>query len=306
MNSLRTILGSTTKVIGEILSQILIMLFGLFVFSIANPLLLTPYMSKERPQAPSGELEEVPGLYGPGAYWAWVLCTISAIISSATEGHSSSALSPDQIASFIYSICSMYWYHGRVAWYGLHGPVILKDHSIQAASFVLNACSVLHILGAIFSIKKKRTPWIVLIIWELYLLFLSPMMEISRTTIAVHGYFFPVLCLVCAVIAFVFHPWYWATTLVSLIPFIWMEALRTQWFSTYSFQISPKTTYEITDLDQMVSLLSATAVVVYQWKLWRPSAVIRRLRTAFRRNTTRNSSNRLELGENGDHIVLGR
>jgi hypothetical protein len=302
MNGLRRILGSIAKVIAEILGQMLIMLFGLFVFSIANPLLLTPYMSKERPQAPSGELGEVPGLYGPGAYWAWVLCTISAIIGSTTEGHSRSALSPDLIASSIYSICSMYWYHGRVAWYGLHGAIILQDHSIQAASFVLNACSVLHILGAIFSIKKKRTLWIVLIIWEFYLLWLSPMLEISRTTIAVHGYFFPILCLVCAVIAFVFRPWPWGTTPVSLIPFIWMEALRTQWFSTYSFQISPKTTYKLTDLDQMVSFLSAGTVVVYQWKLWSPSAVTQHLRMAFRQNPVENSSIRLELGENGDHI----
>ncbi|PVF95425.1 hypothetical protein CPB86DRAFT_788071 [Serendipita vermifera] len=49
----------------------LVAFFYIFVLllSCTNPFLLIWFFDKER-QPPNGEIENVSGLYGPGAYWA--------------------------------------------------------------------------------------------------------------------------------------------------------------------------------------------------------------------------------------------
>jgi hypothetical protein len=77
---------------------------------VAKPIFLGVIWGDFRPKTPpTTELASVSGFYGPGAYWAWVLCTISAIVGSIKDKDTSSMLSSDQVASFIYSASSMYW-----------------------------------------------------------------------------------------------------------------------------------------------------------------------------------------------------
>ncbi|PVF90944.1 hypothetical protein CPB86DRAFT_830805 [Serendipita vermifera] len=158
----------------------LVAFFYIFVLllSCTNPFLLIWFLSK-KPQPPNGEIENVSGLYGPGAYWAWVLCTISAILSSAVEDNPQSMISADHIVSFLYSMSSTYWYYIRVAWYGLEGPALLQDHSVQAAAFTLHTSSLLYALGAIFSTRGKKGPWIIFAVWDCWLLWISPMLTVD-------------------------------------------------------------------------------------------------------------------------------
>ncbi|PVF92823.1 hypothetical protein CPB86DRAFT_158062 [Serendipita vermifera] len=266
-------------------------------FVATNPFFLAGLLYGKRPQPPSGEVENVPGLYGPGAYWAWVLCTISAISSSAAEGHSSSIVTPDQIISFIYSTSSMYWYYIRAAWYGIEGPALLQDHSVQAASFILHISSLFHALGAISSTEDKRIPWLFFAIWDCWLLWISPMMTVDLRSMLVTTTILPILFSGCLTLTIQYQSSHRGTALSLLLPFIVLEAVRTRFFADYSFLMSPRTTYNITDLDQIVSLISAITVIVYQWELWKPSSVLQRSRAYFRLTPVRSNSIRLESRE---------
>ncbi|PVF92824.1 hypothetical protein CPB86DRAFT_158067 [Serendipita vermifera] len=265
----------------------------LFIF-VANPRSFGFFLDHKRPQPLSGEAENVSGLYGPGAYWAWVLCTISAVLSSSAKGDSSSRFSPDQIASFIYSTFSIYSYYIRVAWYGLNGPALLQDQSIQAASFILHISSLFHGLGAIFSIENKRVLWRVFVAWDFWLLWTSPMTTVDSRSLVLIAAVLPIAycCIVCIIV--IYKPWPWKIGPFLLLPFILLEAIRTQYFVAYSFLMSPKTTCKLTDLDQLVSLMSAIVVITYQWGLWKPLTVFQRLRASFRRSPVRSRSIYLE------------
>ncbi|PVF95427.1 hypothetical protein CPB86DRAFT_592712 [Serendipita vermifera] len=146
---------------------------------VTNPLFLAIFLPSKQMKPPSGDIADVPGLYGPGTYWAWVLCTISALLSPSVKGHSSSVITPDQVVSLVYSTFSTYWYYIRAAWYGLEGPILLRDHSAQAAAFTLNIMTLFHTLGAIFSPEDKQAPWLILVVWDCWLLWGGPMMSMD-------------------------------------------------------------------------------------------------------------------------------
>ncbi|PVF92682.1 hypothetical protein CPB86DRAFT_819444, partial [Serendipita vermifera] len=126
-------------------------IFTVGMMTIPNPMLIGMFWYPFLPSIPqSKDIAEVPRFYGPGAYIAWVFCTVSAIIGSATRRPSKLRLSPDQIASYVYSAASMYWNYGRILWYSLKELDLIEDPSVQAASFVFNVSALLHGLGLIF------------------------------------------------------------------------------------------------------------------------------------------------------------
>ncbi|PVF90786.1 hypothetical protein CPB86DRAFT_830855 [Serendipita vermifera] len=127
-----------------------------------------------RPNPRSRDIEVVSGLYGPGAYIAWVLCTISAIIGTSTKPDPSKVYT-DLIASFIYSTVSTYWVNGRYAWFYPKGVDILEDCSLQAGSFVFNVSAFLHDLGFLLCTEGQRVFCVPMIICDLYWANLSPM-----------------------------------------------------------------------------------------------------------------------------------
>ncbi|PVF95426.1 hypothetical protein CPB86DRAFT_592710 [Serendipita vermifera] len=248
---------------------------------VTNPFFLAGHLNSKQRQPPSGDIADVSGLYGPGTYWAWVLCTISAIVSSSIKGHSSSIISPDQIVSFVYSTFSTYGYYIRVVWYGLEGHTLLQDHSAQAAAFVLHMSTLFHALGAIFSTEDKEGPWLALVVWDYWLLWISPMMTIDLHSRLITSIATPIVFLCFFLVAGAYRSSPWRVAPSSLLLFIFLEAVRTQYFVTHSFCVSPKTTYSLTDLDQLVSLASAIAVMIHQWELWNPPKVLQRLKRNF-------------------------
>jgi hypothetical protein len=264
---------------------------------VANPIFLGVIWGDFRPKTPpTTELASVSGFYGPGAYWAWVLCTISAIVGSIKGKDTSPMLSSDQVASFIYSASSMYWYHARVVWYRLDGPNLLQDPSVQAASLVLNVSLLLHGFGALFSAKRKRIPWLVILVWDAWFLLLSPIMSVGLFPIIAHCGIFPLVCgIVFQNVDKIHHPLKIAP--LPLMLFILFEAVKANNLGIHYIVFTPRTTSHLTDMDQLVSLVTVIGVTLYQWELWNVPRVVRLLRTHLRRNPFKVNSVYLERRE---------
>ncbi|PVF94142.1 hypothetical protein CPB86DRAFT_62690 [Serendipita vermifera] len=274
-------------------------LFYALIFTVAillNPLYFAIFKeNKSSPIPRSREVEAVSGLYGPGTYAAWVLCTVSAIISSATASPHSSILSSDQVASFIYSRASKYWYYGRVLWYSPKDLDLIQDCSIQAASFIFNVSTLLHGFGLIFSTEAKRRPWLLIVLWDTWLWLFSPMNLSAERSALMHYIAIPVVSAAIVGIAYKIKPAPWKLAPFLLLPFVLLEAPRTQFFIT-PLLILPKSGSSFTDLDQLVSLITAIAVVIYQWELWNLPKFTRKARTRLERRPIRTKSMRLEFG----------
>jgi hypothetical protein len=274
------------------------LVIGLIVI-LANPIYLFGFFDWSSPQAPPNtELASVSGFYGPGTYWAWVLCTISAIVSSSTDSNTS-PISADQIASFIYFISSMYGNGGRIArcQFPLHDN-LLQDPSFQAASLVLNTAISLYGLGATFSTERKRIPWVVFAVWSLLVLFLSPMAHLD--TSLQWAYVFIILAMYCPIgVGAMLTEHSWIILPFLLMPFLLLEMVKAYSLGIDPTFITPRTTSKITDMDQIASVLTAIGVIIYQWELWNVPNVIRHIRTRFRRNPVRSNSIQLETG-NGE------
>ncbi|PVF94140.1 hypothetical protein CPB86DRAFT_800674 [Serendipita vermifera] len=263
-------------------------LAGIFLL---NPILfsqLTAYKSGPMPR--SKDIEAVSGLYGPGAYIAWVLCTISAIINS-SKSHSSK-LSPDLIASFIYSTASTYWYYGRFIWFQPKGLDLLEDCSIQAGAFLFNVATLFHGLGIILTREAQNPPWVIITFLDIMHESLSPMVLGTE--------WLGLICLLLwwgFIFGMVFTPrhWWklWMSLLIPPLHFILLEIPRTRHFTTSTF-ILPKTGSKITDLDQLVSLISGVTVVIYQWELWNLARIGRKLQTKFRQHLRQSDSIQME------------
>jgi hypothetical protein len=274
-------------------------------FIVSNPLVLIGFMrGSSLPMPRSQDIEAVSGLYGPGTYIAWVLCTISAIIGSATKDPPSRGLSPDQIASFIYSISTMYWYYGRIVWYRPWGLDLIQDHSVQAASFVLNVSTLFHGLGFILSSERKKKPWLFFVVWDAWLACISPMILVDIPSLLLVVTVFPMLQSLVPTFMILFRLSPWKLVLLSLLPFTLLEAVRCQ-FSTTSLLIMPKTASSLTDLDQFVSLITALILVVYQWRLWNLADIAHKLRRRFGRNPTRSNSIQLEASSSQSYDYSG-
>jgi hypothetical protein len=239
------------------------------------------------------KIGEVSGLYGPGAYIAWVLCTISAIIGSATKHDSPLLLSSDQIASFLYSTCSLYWSYCHGLRYQPEGRKFIQDPSVQAASFVFNVSALLHGIGLLFSTEEKRAPWVYLVIWDGWLCFFSPIAFLSGGLFLTHilGLYTQIISL--GPVFTPIKPPSWLTSTFLLGPFSLLEIGRRH-LSDSPIDYIPRTTSSLTDLDQFVALVTAIVALVYQWRIWDFPPIRDRLQGAFRQTPTRGNSIQLE------------
>jgi hypothetical protein len=272
-----------------VVACLLAVMLGVLLFVALTPIFFVPgiwaCMGKgSSPMPPGPELEAVSGLYGPGAYIAWIVCTMCAIISSATEKNPSSRLSPDMITSLLYSIISVYWYHGRFFSRWTEGSDILQDYSTQAASFIFNISTLLHGLGFIFNSNRRKNLWAVFVLWDAWLSFTSPITFafLPKKSILIQVYFVPIISIATYITVKYHNQSPWMLVPLPLLSFVLLEAFRCQ-FSTARIFVIPKTASSLTDSDQFVSLITAIAVVTYQWKLWDLASITRKLQTRSRR-----------------------
>ncbi|PVF92681.1 hypothetical protein CPB86DRAFT_819443 [Serendipita vermifera] len=203
-------------------------------------------------------------------------------------------LSADQIASFIYSTASTYWYLGRILWYRPKGLDIIEDYSVQAASSVCNVSLLLYSLVFIFSIERRQAIWGLFLIWNVRQQSLSPISFVNRSSLGTNlvNMLILLLFLLFILIGRPTTP-RWKLAPCLIVPFILLEAVRSQFF-TQQWSILPRSAAKLTDLDQIVSLSTAAVVVVYQWELWNLPRIARQLRMKFRRSLTRRNSIQLE------------
>jgi hypothetical protein len=236
------------------------------------------------PQATA--IQEVSGLYGPGAYTAWVLCTVSAIIGSATNDDSSLMLSPDQITSFLYSTGSLYWSYCHALRYQPEYRDFIQDPSVQAASFVFNVSALLHGIGLVFSTERKREIWRFFVVWDAWLCLTSPISFIDGPSFLMQIMGLGTSIFSILPTLFPEKPSPWVFSFLLLMPFIALEATRLQ-FSDGLINFIPKTTSSLTDLDQLITLVTAVVLLVYQWRIWDLRPIYDRLRGRSRRTPIR-------------------
>ncbi|PVF92680.1 hypothetical protein CPB86DRAFT_877719 [Serendipita vermifera] len=236
-NKIRRKISHISSILGVILSPVLAktaeVVLIMILFHLANPMLLYGWL----PDIPSqllhsNELESVSGLYGPGAYTAWVLCTISAIFDSRYAEGSSPKFSPDQLASFLYSTVSTYWYYGRVLRFNIRPGAIVQDCSAQAASVVFNVSVLLHGLGVSFSTEEKGGLWLAFAMWDIWLWAFSPMTYSDILSMCIHMGFTPLPELILVQIAHEDRPDPWKFAPFFFIPFILLETTRTRYFNS--------------------------------------------------------------------------
>jgi hypothetical protein len=271
------------------------------VLILANPVYifgLFDWLPSRTP--PNTELASVSGFYGPGTYWAWVLCTISAVVSSKTDNNNTLPISADQVASFIYSISSMYGNGGRIArcQYPLQDNLI-QDPSLQAASLVVNTAVLLYGFGAAFSTQRRKIPWVVFAVWSLLVLFFSPTVHPDTF---LHLIYVETILLVYTPIGVgaILTQHAWKISPFLLVPFTLLEMIKARSLGIDPTFITPRTTSKITDMDQIAALLATIGVIVYQWKLWNvPYNIARRIRRRFQRNLVRSNSIELENRNEG-------
>jgi hypothetical protein len=187
----------------------------------------------------------------------------------------------------------MYWYYIRVLWYGLYLSKVLQDPSVQAGSLVLNVSSLFHGLGALISTKEKRWIWLCFAVWDAYLLLLCPLLFVNPFSAYVHASA-PFMNLAIVLLAQRNERFRRLAPPLLLIPFALFEAVRAKYFDTYSFTFTPKTTSNLTDIDQILFFLISVAVVVYKWQL------VRRAPMLAKRNPIKKDSLGLESGGNGE------
>jgi hypothetical protein len=284
--------NNVLKLLLYIIFLVLICCIGIVV----NPTLLALCLQIGSPPLPRPQndgIEAVSGLYGPGAYIAWTLCTISAIISSATHNHPSTMFSPDQIVSFLYSAFSTYWYYCRVFWYETKSLDFMQNYPVQAGAFVFNVSTLFYGFGITFSVRKKRSPWFYFLIWEYWLGAHSPPARTGGLRlIPIHLFSF---ILTMPIGFFVQLPEPHPRVLIPLflLEFALLEAIRCQ-LSTKWILVIPRAASSITDLDQLVSLITAIVLVAYQWELWNLPTIAHKLHTRLRQDPTSGNSIRLE------------
>ncbi|PVF94137.1 hypothetical protein CPB86DRAFT_818213 [Serendipita vermifera] len=255
---------------------------------ILHPVVLSMFMGKvTRPNPLSRDIEAVSGLYGPGAYIAWVLCTISAIISTSSKSNSSK-FPPDMIASLVYSTVSTYWYHGRWVWYQPQGLDLLQDCSIQAGAFVFNVAAFFHDISLLLSTETKILPWVFIVLCDFWLGCISPMLN-SHEYLGAVGPVLQAGVLVAVVVAICLQSRPWVFCLISCLHFMALELPRTQLF-TASLVFWPQTASRITDFDQIVYLVTGMAFIAYRWELWNLLRTSQNIRTKFRRSPLRSNS----------------
>lgn len=269
-------------------------IFTVGMMTIPNPMVIGMFWYPFLPSIPqSKDIAEVPRFYGPGAYIAWVFCTVSAIVGSATRRPSKLRLSPDQMASYIYSATSMYWNYARILWYSLKGLDLIEDPSVQAAFFVFNVSALFHVLGLLLSTEERKGAWLSMVVWDSWRWFLSPMLFVSEASVWIHTIILPTVLIIMIVATGKIRPRPWNLALFLLLPFALLEAARSQFFTTPPLLL-PRSSSNIMDKDQLAFLTTGITIIVYQWELWNLPRVSRRFRTKFGQKHIRSKSVQLE------------
>jgi hypothetical protein len=121
-------------------------------------------------------------------------------------------------------------------------------------------------------------------------------MSVGLFPIIAHCGIFPLACaIVFQNVDKIHHPLKIAP--LPLMLFILFEAVKANNLGIHSIVFTPRTASHLTDMDQLVSLVTVIGVTLHQWKLWNVPRVIRLLRTPLRPNPFRGKSVYLEQKE---------
>ncbi|PVF91536.1 hypothetical protein CPB86DRAFT_878461, partial [Serendipita vermifera] len=234
-----------------------------------------------RPQ-PCTTLEDVSGYYGPGAYWAWLLTTLSAAASTLSKADMGS-ISMDFIASSVYVIAAMGDFQFRLCL----GCDIKSDFQAQAALHIISVsglCNFIFLSMGEWKFRGKvdRGPlssgkWV---LWRTLLSFIT-IESISRIywvqedrdfgpSVSVL-LLFGLMLLQLYIFRNTTNSWiqralpYWLVCLLlGTCTFKYQRDER-----LYAWLLSPPPTQaKFSDMDQIVPLAATMLALSAQWKVW--------------------------------------
>lgn len=243
-------------------------------------------------------IEDVSPFYGPGAYWAWVLTTISALCSTLSMDRNG-VVSLDFIGPFLYAFASMADYQLRIcADCQYQGDFQLKA-SLQIVAVSSLFCFLTLCIGEGWH-NGDRTI-LTLDQWQLWKsLLLAPYFQVtiwilwvmSDTIVGLVGIFF---------ICYVALPGLWVQNREDgftrgfryflLYAFVIIYVVHEQPVGRLSALplVPPLSGSKLSDVDQILTLSVATLVILVQWKAWRciPSLASQRMKENKRTVLTR-------------------
>lgn len=229
---------------------------------------------------PNLDLSNVSGLYGPGAYWAWVMGTTSALIGAVSDSEEVVQKFPfvslDFVISMLYVIATSFDFLRRAYLISLGEQLVRADVECQAAMHVCYMALPFLIIAITVSNRTLRHIWT-----AAYLLggaYAVPMIwgALDKKP-GDYEYWFEGLYSVWQLLAYailipidqapprvkrIFIPVF---LFLHLCIFEYSER-RPRSFAPISF-FTPISGSKITDLDQAVSLISAAFALAFQW--WR-------------------------------------
>jgi hypothetical protein len=229
-----------------------------------------------RPQ-PCTTVESISGFYGPGAYWAWILTTISAIASTLSAG-GEKELSIDFVSSSLYTLVAM-------------GDLQLRacvkcdpqfDFQVKASLQVISMSSILCFLallvGEIWRKGDNTGPssgrWQ---LWKalLFFPFLQAALWVSwiiKHSISVLLGIFMVVCFAGGGMWLVLQENVaWRIIRHSYLCLIAHMLAAFQWSDQTSLltrpTLIPLSGAKLSDMDQVLTLVAAILVMIVQWKV---------------------------------------
>jgi hypothetical protein len=229
-----------------------------------------------RPQ-PCTTVESISGFYGPGAYWAWILTTISAIASTLSAGGEKD-FSIDFVGSSLYVLAAMG---------DLQLRACLKcdpqfDFQVKASLQVISMSSILCLLalstGEFWRKGDSTGPSRRWQLWQALLFF--PFLQaalwiawIMKHSISVTLVIFMVVCFAGGGMWLVLEEnVYWRTIRHGYLCLVAHMLAVFEWSDQVSLltrpTLIPLSGAKLSDMDQVLTLMATLLVMMVQWKVW--------------------------------------
>jgi hypothetical protein len=241
-------------------------------------------------------IEDISGFYGPGAYWAWVITTISAMASTLSAGRAET-VSFDFIGSSLYTLASL----GDLQLRACQNCDQKIEFQLKASLQVISASSILSFVTLITGELWHKDNNTVFSSgqWQLWkALILVPLMQgslwafwwINHTDYPLSLQ--PVLFIVsCSIVWGLWHMFrgnaFQRTIRYSYALMVAHGLGLFDYSKGSSFTrptFSPLSGAKLSDMDQALTLATTTLVMMIQWKPWRRiSSWVDRFRNRYKR-----------------------
>lgn len=236
------------------------------------------------------DISQVSGLYGPGAYGAWLLtiasATINVILESRTPSANPPTFSTHFILSTLYLAVSSIRFYRRALAISFATHLLAKDATCQAAMHVCYVAIPFFAVCIVNSKQASRYVWMAAYIgvgaWALPLIWGDKeYITLDYRELAFQGLFTAWHFIAVYVLDLIETSHQQFKSLFTpgfiIIHYILLEVGGRRPLSLSPRSLTPSTESKLFDLDQLACLLITIITLAYQWKIWRHDNPVARL-----------------------------